>query len=137
MFRNKSTFSKNIACVLLEKSNLSAETRNFEKAFLIQDRDKSNTGKISLDQLGDIFRIYQVWELSRTDQEFMSCWGQVEVNAANVEKYLDNQGELTRDDFVKVAQDHKLLEFERQGVTAVTGAHETFYSAFWFWKVFF
>ena len=52
----------------------------------------------------------------------------MEVNAANVEKYLDNQGELTRDDFVRVAQDHKLLEFERQGVTAVTGAHETFYS---------
>ena len=34
--------------------------RNFKKASLIQDRDKSNTGKISFDQLGDIFRIYQV-----------------------------------------------------------------------------
>ena len=43
---------------------------------------------------------------------------QVELNAVNVEKYLDNQGWLTRDDFVKVAQDHKLLELnERQGVT--------------------
>ena len=40
---------------------------------------------------------------------------------ANVEKYLDSQGELTRDDFVKVAQDHKLLELnERQGVTGYT-----------------
>ena len=28
----------------------------------------------------------------------------------SVEKYLDRQGELLRDDFVKVAQDHKLLE---------------------------
>ena len=37
---------------------------------------------------------------------------------ANVEKYLDSHGELTRDDFVKVAQDHKLLELnERQAVT--------------------
>lgn len=45
-------------------------------------------------------------------------WDQVELNAVNVEKYLDNQGWLTRDDFVKVAQDHKLLELnERQGVT--------------------
>lgn len=45
-------------------------------------------------------------------------WDQVELNAVNVEKYLDNQGWLTRDDFVKIAQDHKLLELnERQGVT--------------------
>ena len=45
-------------------------------------------------------------------------WDQVELNAVNVEKYLDHQGWLTRDDFVKIAQDHKLLELnERQGVT--------------------
>ena len=51
----------------------------------------------------------------------MHCKDQVEVNVANVEKYLDSQGELTRDDFVKVAQDHKLLELnERQGVTGYT-----------------
>lgn len=30
------------------------------RAYLIQDRDKSNTGKITFEQLGDIFRIYQV-----------------------------------------------------------------------------
>ena len=52
-------------------------------------------------------------------------WDQVELNAVNVEKYLDNQGWLTRDDFVKVAQDHKLLELERKGATAVTGSNET------------
>lgn len=48
---------------------------------------------------------------------------------ANVEKYLDNQGELTRDDFVKVAQDHKLLELnERQGAT---GLYSTFLNFNW------
>ena len=31
-----------------------------------------------------------------------------------MEKYLDSQGEITRDDFVKVAQDHKLLELNER-----------------------
>ena len=45
-------------CVLFQICML--QYRNFKRASLIQDRDKSNTGKISFDQLGDIFRIYQV-----------------------------------------------------------------------------
>ena len=101
-------------CVLFQICMM--QYRNFKRASLIQDRDKSNTGKISFDQLGDIFRIYQV--KTNAFNASNDVWDQVELNAVNVEKYLDNQGWLTRDDFVKIAQDHKLLELnERQGVT--------------------
>ena len=69
----------------------------------------------NLETFSGFTRLRQIHSRHQISNDF---WDQVELNAVNVEKYLDHQGWLTRDDFVKIAQDHKLLELnERQGVT--------------------
>jgi len=61
---------------------------------IFQDRDKNQNGKISFEQLEDIFRIYQV---------------DLDERASN--KITDDNGDISKEDFVKIAQDSKLLDF--------------------------
>jgi len=68
--------------------------RNAKLDDIFQDRDPTQSGKITWDQMVDIFRIYQV-ELDR------------KVEA----KITDENGEISREDFIKFAHDNKLLDF--------------------------
>ena len=59
-----------------------------------QERDKNLTGKITLEQLEDIFRIYQV-----------------ELDDKIISKVTDECGDVSKEDFVKIALENKLLDF--------------------------
>jgi len=61
---------------------------------IFMERDKNQTGKITYEQLEDIFRIYQV-----------------ELDDKTISKVTDDKGEVSKDDFVKIALENKLLDF--------------------------
>ena len=74
-----------------------------------QDRDKSQSGRISYEQLEDIFRIYQVWSVWEVlgNNPVM----QVDLDERAASKITDENGDISKEDFVKIAQDSKLLDF--------------------------
>jgi len=73
---------------------------------IFQERDKTQRGKLSLDQIQDVYRIYQV----DFDIKFVS-------------KYLNDDGEVTKDDFIKIATETKLTDFHgtKPGVVTTKG----------------
>merc|ERR1711862_721257 len=62
---------------------------------IFHDKDKlQKRGKLSSVQVQDIHRIYKV-----------------DFDLKSHEKYFDENGDITREDFIKLAQDTKLVEF--------------------------
>ena len=59
-----------------------------------QERDKNQSGRITLEQLEDIFRIYQV-----------------DLDEKTIAKVTDERGEVSKEDFVRIALENKLLDF--------------------------
>lgn len=63
-------------------------------AICFQERDKNQSGRITLEQLEDIFRIYQV-----------------DLDEKTIAKVTDERGEVSKEDFVRIALENKLLDF--------------------------
>ena len=75
--------------------------------FCLQERDKSHKGKITVDQLEDIFRIYQ----AGPDFACMIMTSdQVELDEKLITKFTSgNSSYVTKEDFIKLATENKLL----------------------------
>jgi hypothetical protein len=78
---------------------------------VLQDRDRQQTGKISYDQLEDIFRIYQVRVRVVVQWWILLTCCQVDLDERAAAKITDDEGDISKEDFVKIAQDQKLLDF--------------------------
>ena len=78
---------------------------------LSQDRDKTQSGKISYEQLEDIFRIYQVRAKHFPPHLIIETITQVELDEKAASKITDENGEIAKEDFIKISQDSKLLDF--------------------------
>ena len=89
-----------------DRGDLSGESLNDDKKnennSYRQERDRAQRGKLSLEQLQDIFRIYQV-----------------ELEPRAVNRVLDQEEEITREDFVKLATETKLTEFQERDRSVV------------------
>jgi len=72
-------------------------TAKLEEIF--QERDKYQCGIIDMEQILDIFRIYQV-----------------ELDEVVALRYAQEDGFFTKDQFVKLGQDYKLLDFTGRGI---------------------
>ena len=66
----------------------------WQLAICFQERDKNQSGRITLEQLEDIFRIYQV-----------------DLDEKTIAKVTDERGEVSKEDFVRIALENKLLDF--------------------------
>ena len=88
------------------------ECAPFRPNSVLQDRDKSQAGKISYEQLEDIFRIYQVYSAGFFVFLLQFCtMYKVDLDDRAVSKITDDNGNISKEDFVKIAQDNKLLDF--------------------------
>ncbi|XP_023330326.1 uncharacterized protein LOC111702786 [Eurytemora carolleeae] len=72
--------------------------RNAKLEEIFQDRDKNQNAHITFEQVQEIFRIYEV-----------------EIDENTIKKYLDENEEISKPDFVKLATDLKLLDFDLMG----------------------
>ena len=77
---------------------------------------------MSLDQIQDIYRIYQVnfyifFLFSSPDTS------QVDFDIKFVSKYVNADGDITKDDFIKIATETKLTDFQgtKPGVVMTRG----------------
>jgi len=68
--------------------------RNAKLNDIFEERDPDDDGKISLDQLADIYRIYEV-----------------DLDEEAVQSITDSAGFINREDFMKFAKDDKLIDF--------------------------
>ena len=75
--------------------------------------ERNATGKMSLEKVADIYRIYEEWRKRRTmknEKNFyeylLGC-----TRPQNCPKIADENGEICREDFFKFAVDTKLLDF--------------------------
>ena len=60
----------------------------------MQEKDRNQNGKLTIEQVRDIYRIYKV-----------------ELDEKTLKKYFEESDELNKDDFIKLATETKLTEF--------------------------